>query len=354
MSQHEHIVELSRRVGHVAEQKISSINRVTRETKILALNALIEASRAGEAGRGFAVVAGEVKSVSERITDIAAALSTELAGSIVELNAFGEGMIRQLAQARGQRLTDLALNMIEIIDRNLYERSCDVRWWATDAAVVDVLQEHATPDLVDYASKRLSVILGSYTVYLDLWIADASGKVVATGRPKDYPGAQGSNVSQETWFQGAMKTKSGDDYIAVDIATSSVLGGKQVGTYATAVREGGRADGKILGALGIFFDWGPQAAAVVQGVRLSAEEKATTRCLLLDAKGRIIASSDGHGVLTESYEVENKEMQAGYYSRVDGTMVGFSLTPGYETYRGLGWYGVIVQQPGGASRAGRS
>jgi hypothetical protein len=24
-------------------------------------------------------------------------------------------------------------------------------------------------------------------------------------------------------------------------------------------------------------------------------------------------------------------------------MVGFSLTPGYETYAGLGWYGVIVQ-----------
>ena len=35
----------------------------------------------------------------------------------------------------------------------------------------------------------------------------------------------------------------------------------------------------------------------------------------------------------------------GYAARPDGTMVGWALTPGYETYAGLGWYGVIVQRP---------
>ena len=166
MSQQERIVELSRRVGKIADQKINSINRVTRETKILALNALIESSRAGQAGRGFAVVSEEVRSVSERITVIASELSTELAGSIVELNEFGEGMVAQLSQIRGQRLVDLALNMIEVIDRNLYERSCDVRWWATDNAIVEALQTPSA-EKARYAASRLGVILGSYTVYLD-------------------------------------------------------------------------------------------------------------------------------------------------------------------------------------------
>lgn len=41
-------------------------------------------------------------------------------------------------------MTDLALNVVDLIDRNLYERSCDVRWWATDSAVVQAL-ESATP-----------------------------------------------------------------------------------------------------------------------------------------------------------------------------------------------------------------
>ena len=33
---------------------------------------------------------------------------------------------------------------------------------------------------------------------------------------------------------------------------------------------------------------------------------------------------------------------SGFYQDRSGTMVAFHATPGYETYRGLGWYGVIV------------
>ena len=35
----------------------------------------------------------------------------------------------------------------------------------------------------------------------------------------------------------------------------------------------------------------------------------------------------------------------GSFTRRDGEVVGFARTPGYETYEGLGWYGVIVQRP---------
>jgi hypothetical protein len=114
--------------------------------------------------------------------------------------------------------------------------------------------------------------------------------------------------------------------------------------YATAVRAGGQANGKPLGALGIFFDWQAQATGVVGGVRLSDEERSRTRCLLLDARHRVIAASDGQGVLTEIFPfAANGGARDGHYLDADGAMVGFALTPGYETYRGLGWYGVIVQ-----------
>ena len=42
-------------------------------------------------------------------------------------------------------MVDLALNAIEFIDRNLYERTCDVRWWATDSAVVDCVALRPRP-----------------------------------------------------------------------------------------------------------------------------------------------------------------------------------------------------------------
>jgi Methyl-accepting chemotaxis protein (MCP) signalling domain len=339
LTEPERIIKLSRRVGDVADDKITEISGITRETKILALNALIEAARAGEAGRGFAVVAGEVKAISERITGIAEELKTELAGSIAELGELGERMVQQV---RGQRLADLALNMIEIIDRNLYERSCDVRWWATDAAIVGALEAPGA-DSARYAAERLGVILNSYTVYLDLWVADADGRIVANGRPQRYPGAAGARVADAAWFKAAMATKSGEDYCALDIDVNPLLGGAQVATYATAVRDGGRADGKALGALGVFFDWQPQAAAVVKGIRLSEEERHRTRCLILDARHRVIAASDDHGALRESFPLKSGGRD-GYYAAEDGAMVGFALTPGYETYRGLGWYGVVHQR----------
>jgi hypothetical protein len=345
MSEHEKIVELSRNVGTIANKKLISINSITHEIRILALNALIEASRAGSAGVGFAVVANEVKSVSHRITDISAEMSKDLASSISELNKVGQNMMVQLEEARGQRLKDLALNMIDIIDRNLYERSCDVRWWATDGAVVEAL-EHDDLSRRAFASERLGVILNSYTVYLDLWIADLEGNVIANGRPNLYPGVVGSNVSRAPWFQDAIATASGDCYSAQDIELAPLLGGQQVATYSTAVREGGRADGKVIGALGIFFDWGTQAAAVVNAVRLSGEERALTRCMLVDRDGRIIASSDGRGILKDKFTLRKStnSSKTDFYVTADGTSVGFAETPGYETYPGLGWHGVIEQR----------
>lgn len=342
MTQPERIIELSRQVGEIAENKISQINQITRETRILALNALIESARAGEAGKGFGVVASEVKVISERITTIAQQLSTELAGSISELSVLGERLVRHV---RGQRLSDLALNMIEIIDRNLYERSCDVRWWATDAAAVDALAEPG-PDSARHASKRLGVILNSYTVYLDIWIADANGKVIANGRPETYSNVIGTDVSGTPWFRAGMATASGDHYAAFDIERSALLDNRQVATYSTAIRKGGEANGAPIGVMGVFFDWQPQAEAIVKGSHLSEDERRTTRCLLVDSNHRVIAASDGRGVLSEIVPLDTGNQKGGFNQK-DGKITGFALTPGYETYRGLGWYGVVVQEIGG-------
>ncbi|TYQ05320.1 UNVERIFIED_ORG: methyl-accepting chemotaxis protein (MCP) signaling protein [Zoogloea ramigera] len=334
------IVELTHEVRKLATSKIGDINEINREANFLALNALIEAARAGASGRGFAVVANQVRHVSQRIGEVTDALNKELVGSLSSLTALGDLMIGRMQSHEGQRCADLALNMIDIIDRNLYERSCDVRWWATDSALVASLDD-ASAQASAHASRRLSVILDSYTVYKDIWVLDADGMIIANGRPEQYP-VVGRNVARAPWFSDALNTASGEEYVAHDVCTTSLLQNAQVATYATAIREGGATHGKVLGALVIFFDWAPQALAVVQGVRLTDAEWARTRCMILDSSFRVLASSDGKGVLTEMFPLRADQRRAGFYQDGDMT-VSFAATPGYETYAGLGWYGVVCQ-----------
>lgn len=333
------IAKVTGEVRGLAAEKTRRIQQVTGQMRILALNAMIEATRAGEHGRGFSVVAQEVRSVGNEIDGVASELEAHLAQRILEL----QKQVEFLAdQAQGERLVDLSLNAIELIDRNLYERTCDVRWWATDSAVVDCAREH-TDAASDYASHRLGVILGAYTVYVDLWLCDLNGVVIANGRPDRFA-VRGRNVSHENWFQSAVALASGDEYTVGDVVSQPALGGAQVLTYCASVRENGDAHGAPLGVLAIHFDWAPQARAIVEGVRISPAERERTRVLLVDAGGRVLASSDGAGVLSERVQLRAEGRSAGYRHEPDGSTIAFHGTPGYETYPGLGWYGVIVRR----------
>lgn len=64
------------------ERYISHVQKITKQTSLLSLNATIEASRAGEAGKGFAVVASEVKGLSKGIEELASGMKEKISGIV--------------------------------------------------------------------------------------------------------------------------------------------------------------------------------------------------------------------------------------------------------------------------------
>jgi hypothetical protein len=84
---------------------------------------------------------------------------------------------------------------------------------------------------------------------------------------------------------------------------------------------------------------------IVKSLNFNPEERERTRVMLLDSNNRILAASDDRGVLSETFSLHVDDPARGAYLLEDGSLVAYALTPGYETYDGLGWRGVIVQTP---------
>ena len=329
--------KLDTHVQHFAQTNAS----IASKTNLLALNATIEAARAGDAGRGFAVVASEVKNLAEQ----AASNSKEFRGVMLKQIHDGLELTDQLIQElEGIRLVEMAQTLVQLIVRNLYERTADVRWWATDDAFSTALDSRELKD-ISRASGRLATINRFYSVYLNLVLADHSGKIVACSRPEQYPACIGGTVANESWFRQALATASGNDYIADEIRVCSLLRNAPVALYAAAVRAGGELHGRVLGALGVYFDWGTQAKVIVQDEPMMSEEEFDrSRVLLLDRRLRVLAASDSVG-LFQAYPLVTQGKTKGAYRDDVGNTIAFAQTIGYQEYDGLGWYAVIQQTP---------
>ncbi len=78
------------------ERFSQEVQKITKQTKLLALNANIEAARAGEAGRGFAVVADEVKSVSQQVAELSEAMSARTS-AIMKNVSKSYGVLKEVA-----------------------------------------------------------------------------------------------------------------------------------------------------------------------------------------------------------------------------------------------------------------
>jgi hypothetical protein len=341
MSNTERVISLIDRLTVAMDGAIADIRKINGNTKLLALNARIEAARSGDSGAAFGVVAQEMQALSGQTATVADSLSSKTHASIAELVSIISGNVR------GTRMADLALTCVDLTDRNLYERTCDVRWWATDSALVDALSS-MDEDALKNASKRMGVILNAYTVYHDLVICNREGTVLANGRPDRY-GSRQQDVSKSIWFHQAMQSSSGDEFGFQGPVFSNLVNNQSSLIYSCGIRQDGNSTGSLLGVLGVIFKWDAFAQAILQNLPLDKVEKERTLGMIIEADGSIVASSKtmpaDFRFPVDRFPRLMSEEKGYMFERLDGKdcCLAIAKAPGFETYS-TGWYAVLQQE----------
>ena len=161
----EQIQETSKRIKRLGESSqeigdiVNLITEISDQTNILALNAAIQASMAGEAGRGFAVVADEVQRLAERTGDATKQIEALVKTIQADTNEATVSMEQSTANVvKGAKLTENAgnaLDRIEQVSMNLAQRILEISDATRDQAQ-DSVQITETMDVIREITAKTS------------------------------------------------------------------------------------------------------------------------------------------------------------------------------------------------------
>ncbi|MFZ2269662.1 MAG: chemotaxis protein CheW [Azonexus sp.] len=230
---------------------------------------------------------------------------------------------------------------IDVMDRNLYERANDCRWWALNATFRRVLAGPApTADEAARCSEILRTINGLYTVYDNLILFGAQGQVIAVSNP-EAAALVGSRLNEE-WVGRCLALGSSQGYVFSQFGATPLYANRSTYIYGAAVRA---PDGsRVVGGIGIVFDGLPQISAMLNDALphdVSGQPAKDTMALFVQRDGKVLVSTDGRypaGSIFPLSGVQSHLERGGRSSDIitlDGSYyaLGAAMSAGYREYK---------------------
>jgi chemotaxis signal transduction protein len=270
--------------------------------------------------------------------DFAKVLLWEIGNAGVKTKETFERSIGELHQTvMSSILSDaqlLASLAVDILDRNLYERANDCRWWALTPTLIEELTK-PQPD-----GKRIEPVLryinSLYTVYRNIVVVDTAKRVIAVSNPTAQS-MVGKKLTEE-WADRTLQLRDSQQYCVSQFDRSQFYDNEHTLIYSAVVRG---AANKSLGGVAVIFDSAPQLSAILQDSLPRTESgDVAAGCIgvFTDANGKVIAATDRFGIgdklnltgtVNESNGVRILPIDGHYYA------VGACKTTGYREYVGL-------------------
>lgn len=290
--------------------------RIERGLARLLWNGRLRQSEDSLAGAAFAsTLLGEVGLTGERLRGV-------FDQAIANLH-------RSTLAAVFDRVRHHARLAIDIMDRNLYERANDVRWWALDGVLRATLAGQAE---VPQAEAVLAHINRLYTVYTLLVLVDPQGQVVAVSQP----GAAHwrGQVIDEPWVAAALACRDSQAHAVSRHQSSALYEGRSTYVFGAALRD---AQQRPVGAIGIVFDGAPQFTAMLS----DAMPRDLAGCAqIVTRSGLLVASTDATQPVGQPVPLPPGwgQLVAGASGAcvidIDGVAhaVGYAMAGGYREY----------------------